>query len=222
MQTEIEKGMRPANVPVRYRYEPVDGGVTAGPWTGSAPVINHHHGDVVTIDGNNNLVAVGNHGPVEQHTAEQADNQWRLDLLAALGNVQNRLDELDLDDDDRDTIEDAATSAAAIAADHGDDEVDDTAMRRRGCKVLNILEKIGTAASGGVLAHELPGRSSSSSADPTNRQHSVTVQRGGRARPSHEHRPRPTRCRGEEGCIAESEVSPLAAAPATSRTRIGR
>lgn len=49
-------------------------------------------------------------------------------LLAALGNVQRHPDELDLDD--RDTIEDATTSAGAIAASPQGDVND--ALRRRG------------------------------------------------------------------------------------------
>lgn len=159
MQAELEKNMKPVNVPVRYQYAADSSGVTASPWAGAAPTINNHYGDVVSIGGDHNVIAVGNQGPVHQ-TVDQTDNQWRMELLAALGNIQSRLDDLDLDDDDRDSIEDAAASAAAIASEHGEDdedEVDDTALRRRGRKVLQILEKVATSASGGVLAQELAG-----------------------------------------------------------------
>jgi hypothetical protein len=157
MQKELEKSIKPVTVPIRYRYTTSATGVTASPWaTGGGTVNNHygdnHYGDVVSIHGDHNAVAVGNTGPVTQNT-EQSDNQWRMALLAALGNVQSHLEELDLDDDDRDTIEDATTSAAAIAASPGDD-VDD-ALRRRGNRVLGVLEKVMTAASGGVIAHTL-------------------------------------------------------------------
>ena len=158
MQKEIEKTMKPVNVPVRYQYDSGPDGVTAAPWASDTPTVHHHYGDVVSVGGSNNLIAVGNHGPVSQNNGDQAVNQWRMELLAALGNIQNRLHELPLDADDRDTIDDAASSAAAIASEHGDDgddEIDDTALRRRGRKVLQALGKIGTSAAGGVLAHEL-------------------------------------------------------------------
>ncbi len=157
MQKELEKSIKPVTVPIRYRYTTSATGVTASPWAASGDTVNNHYGDnhygdVVSIHGDHNAVAVGNTGPVTQNT-EASDNQWRIALLAALGNVQSHLDELDLDDDDRDTIEDATTSAAAIAASPGDDV--DEALRRRGNRVLGVLEKVMTAASGGVIAHTL-------------------------------------------------------------------
>lgn len=159
MQKEIEKNVNPVTVPVRYQYAPAPYGVTAAPAPSGAPTVNHHHyGDVYSIGGSNINVAVGNQGPVDQSISEQAANQWRMALLAALGNVQNRLDELPLDPDDRDTIDDAATSAATIASNHGDDgddEVDDTALRRRGRKVLQILETVMAGTASGLLAREL-------------------------------------------------------------------
>lgn len=157
MQKEIEKGMKPVSVPVRYEYRTGLGGVTVSRWAGAVPLvtnnygdINHHYGDVVSVDGDSNFVAIGNEGPVNQ-VAGQPEG-WQVALMAALGNVHSRIDELDLDEHDRDTVEDCVASAARIAA---SDEVDDRALKRRGRRVLDILEKIMTAASGGVVAQSL-------------------------------------------------------------------
>lgn len=157
MQKEIEKSMKPVSVPVRYEYRTGRGGVTALPWAGAVPWVTnnygdtkHHYGDVVSVDGDKNLVAVGNEGPVHQVAGQHEG--WHVALMAALGNVHSRIDELDLDENDRDTIEDCVASAARIAA---SDEVDDRVLERRGRRVLKILEKIMTAASGGVVAQSL-------------------------------------------------------------------
>lgn len=163
MQKEIEKGMKPVRVPVNYRVTGTTRTVSTGsawPGPGGDTVNHNYYGDTVNVDGDGNLVAVGNNGPVSQHIGgtEESDNEWRMALLEALGNVQGHLDELDLDEDDRDTVEDAATSAATIAGDENkEDEEVDGALRRRGHRVLNILEKVGTAASGGIIAHSLAG-----------------------------------------------------------------
>ena len=157
MQRELEKSIKPVTVPIRYRYTTGVGGVTASPWADSGATVNNHYGDahygdVISVQGDQNAVAIGNAGPFTQNV-ERSDNHWRMALLAALGNIQSHLDELNLDDDDRDTIEDATTSAAAIAASPQDDV--DEALRRRGNRVLAVLEKVVTAASGGVIAHTL-------------------------------------------------------------------
>lgn len=166
MQKEIEKGMKPVRVPVNYRVSGTSR-TAFNTWPGAGGDMVHHnyfgdqhYGDTVNVDGDDNLVAVGNRGSVTQNMGgtEHTDNEWRMALLEALGSVQGHLDELDLEEDDRDTIEDATAQAAAIAGaeDKEDDEIDG-ALRRRGHRVLNILEKIGTAASGGVIAHSLAG-----------------------------------------------------------------
>jgi len=59
-----------------------------GTRTGAIPHLSAKFGidrDVVSIGGDHNVVAVGNHGAVHQ-TVDQADNQWRLVPFAALGN----------------------------------------------------------------------------------------------------------------------------------------
>lgn len=95
MQKEIEKGMKPVNVPVRYQYRTGPRGITASPWANSTPsVTNNHYGDVVSVDGDHNLVAFGNEGPVHQNAGQH--DERRMALLAALGNVHSHLDELDL------------------------------------------------------------------------------------------------------------------------------
>jgi hypothetical protein len=166
MQKELEKGMKPVRVPVTYRVTGTARTVSSGSsWPVAGDTVNNnyygdqHYGDNVSVDGDGNVVAVGNQGPVNQSIgAGQSDDEWRMALLEALGNVQGHLDDLDLDDDDRDTIQDAAVSAAALAASENDNEGEvDDALHRRGKRVLGILEKIGTAASGGVIAHSLAG-----------------------------------------------------------------
>jgi len=81
-------------------------------------------------------------------------------FIDVLERMREHLEEFDLGEDDRNELDDLSADAIRAAQDSSatpdadDDRQLTTGAKRRGYKVRAILEKVSTAAAGGLIAHE--------------------------------------------------------------------
>lgn len=124
-------------------------------WQGSMPaqqpqeVINYY-GDTNTITGEGHQVAIGVYGSVTQISGPPPVDPPA--LARAARQLLDLLDQLDVDDDDRDQLRNDAEDVLDAAAEA---EPDQDRLRARGRSMAGVLGRVGTAATGGTIAQLL-------------------------------------------------------------------
>lgn len=120
-------------------------------WMGPAgDQISHHYGDVNTITGDGNQVAIRSVGSVTQISWSEPVDPDR--FRTALREIEAALPILPVDEQDREALR----IAASQLLDHLDsDQPDEDRQRRLGTAISEKLLAIGTAAAGGGIAQVL-------------------------------------------------------------------
>lgn len=112
--------------------------------------ISNHYGDINTVTGDGNQVAIGTYGSVTQISWTDPVN---LDQLkTALREIEVALPILPVDEQDRDAMR---TAADDLRAETETDEPDQDRQRRLGAALGEKLLSIGSTAAGGGIAQVL-------------------------------------------------------------------
>lgn len=114
--------------------------------------ITNYYGDHNTIAGDGNMVAIGVQGSVVQITGPPPVNPH--EIAGASRQLLAVLDQIPLDADD---VEQLRADAETVVAEAAADQPDQEELRSRGKSMAEVLGKVGTAATGGVIA-QLVGR----------------------------------------------------------------
>lgn len=117
-----------------------------------------NYGDMVTVTGHGNQVAVGNEGDVAQDIGEQNVSTQPVDLDTTLAAVRDLLHHLQHDGiriEDAELADELRTEAAELQAEADTDEPDQGTMRRLAASIGEKLATIPFTALGGFTAQLL-------------------------------------------------------------------